>query len=210
MRRPTAKDAGSPNRRPSPSCDGRLANTDGSRVTSWRSGIGCGHSSVAIQTYSPIGLWGQRADDGSRMSREAHVRFWESAGQRSPAPLAFLGFSYGFRPGRGPHDALDALVVGITSRKVNYILDADIRSFFASVSQEWLVRFPKHRIGDKRIIRLIQKWLRAGILEDGIVRWLTREPGKVQWPRRCLPASTCTTSWTCEANAGDGRRLPAT
>ena len=122
----------------------------------------------------------------------------------------FLGFSYGFRPGRRPHDALDALAVGITSRKVNYILDADIRSFFASVSQEWLVRFPKHRIGDKRIIRLIQKWLRAGILEDGIVRWLTREPGKVQWPRRCLPASTCTTSWTCEANAGDGRRLPAT
>ena len=81
----------------------------------------------------------------------------------------FLGFSYGFRPGRGPHDALDALVVGITKRKVNYILDADIRSFFDSVSQEWLVRFVEHRIGDKRIIRLIRKWLRAGILEDGTV-----------------------------------------
>jgi RNA-directed DNA polymerase len=81
----------------------------------------------------------------------------------------FLGLSYGFRPGRGPHDALDALVVGITSRKVNWILDADIQNFFGSVSREWLVRFLEHRIGDKRIIRLIQKWLQAGILEDGIV-----------------------------------------
>jgi group II intron reverse transcriptase/maturase len=81
----------------------------------------------------------------------------------------FLGFSYGFRPGRGPHDALDALVVGIDSRKVNYILDADIRSFFDEVSQEWLVRFLSHRIGDPRIIRLIQKWLKAGVLEDGVV-----------------------------------------
>ena len=81
----------------------------------------------------------------------------------------FLGFSYGFRPGRGPHDASDALAVAITSRKVNYILDADVRDFFGSVSQEWLIRFLEHRIGDKRIIRLIRKWLRAGILEDGIV-----------------------------------------
>ena len=81
----------------------------------------------------------------------------------------FLGYSYGFRPKRGQHDALDALVVGITSRSVNFILDTDIRSFFDSVSQEWLVRFLEHRIGDKRIIRLIQKWLRAGFLEDGIV-----------------------------------------
>jgi RNA-directed DNA polymerase len=81
----------------------------------------------------------------------------------------FLGFSYGFRPGRGAHDALDALVVGITSRKVSYILDADIRSFFDEVSQEWLIRFVEHRIGDKRIVRLIHKWLKAGILEDGVV-----------------------------------------
>jgi RNA-directed DNA polymerase len=81
----------------------------------------------------------------------------------------FLGFSYGFRPGRGPHDALDALDVGINSRKVNWIVDADIQNCFGSVSQEWLVRFLEHRIGDKRIIRLIRKWLRAGILEDGIV-----------------------------------------
>jgi len=81
----------------------------------------------------------------------------------------FLGFSYGFRPGRGPHDALDALVVGIDNRKVNYILDADIRSFFDTVDQQWLVRFLEHRIGDKRIIRLAWRWLKAGILEDGAV-----------------------------------------
>ncbi len=81
----------------------------------------------------------------------------------------FLGFSYGFRPGRGAHDALDALVVAIESRKVNFIVDADIRSFFDTVSQQWLIRFVEHRIGDKRIIRLIQKWLKAGVLEDGVV-----------------------------------------
>jgi retron-type reverse transcriptase len=81
----------------------------------------------------------------------------------------FLGVSYGFRPGRGTHDALDALGVGIHSKKVSYILDADIRSFFDEINQEWLVRFLEHRIGDRRIIRLIQKWLKAGILEDGIV-----------------------------------------
>ena len=73
----------------------------------------------------------------------------------------FLGFSYGFRPRRSQHDALDALVVGISGRKVNFILDADIRSFFDSVDQRWLIRFMEHRIGDKRIVRLIRKWLSA-------------------------------------------------
>jgi RNA-directed DNA polymerase len=81
----------------------------------------------------------------------------------------FCGFSYGFRPGRGPHDALDALCVAIDQRKVNWIIDADIQNFFGAVSQTWLARFLEHRIGDKRIIRLIQKWLRAGILDDGVV-----------------------------------------
>ncbi len=81
----------------------------------------------------------------------------------------FLGFSYGFRPGRSQHDALDALIVGISNTKVNYILDADIRSFFDDVSQDWLIKFLNHRVGDRRIIRLIQKWLKAGILEDGAV-----------------------------------------
>jgi RNA-directed DNA polymerase len=81
----------------------------------------------------------------------------------------FLGFSYGFRPERGTHDALDALCVAIDRLKVNWVLDADIRSFFDEISQEWLIRFLEHRIGDPRIIRLIRKWLKAGVLEDGIV-----------------------------------------
>jgi RNA-directed DNA polymerase len=81
----------------------------------------------------------------------------------------FLGFSYGFRPKRSQHDALDALVVGISSKKVNYILDADIQGFFDAVSQSWLIRFLEHRIADPRTIRLTQKWLKAGILEDGVV-----------------------------------------
>ncbi len=79
----------------------------------------------------------------------------------------FLGFSYGFRPGRDPHQALDALTVGICDRKVNWVIDADIRSFFDTLEHEWLVRFVEHRIADKRVVRLIQKWLRAGVLEDG-------------------------------------------
>jgi RNA-directed DNA polymerase len=81
----------------------------------------------------------------------------------------FLGFSHGFRPGRGTHDALDALCVGIDRTRVSWILDADIRSFFDEVGQEWTIRFLKHRIGDPRIIRLIRKWLKAGVLEDGVV-----------------------------------------
>jgi group II intron reverse transcriptase/maturase len=80
----------------------------------------------------------------------------------------FLGFSYGFRPGRGTHDALDALWVGIMRRKVNWVLDADIRDCFGSFSHEWMVKFLQHRIGDRRILRLIKKWLRAGVLEDGV------------------------------------------
>jgi RNA-directed DNA polymerase len=90
----------------------------------------------------------------------------------------FLGFSYGFRPGRSAHDAMDALVVGIESRKVNFILDADIRSFFDTVDQEWLIRFVEHRVGDPRIIRLIRKWLKAGVLEDGVVSVSERGTGQ--------------------------------
>ena len=90
----------------------------------------------------------------------------------------FLGFSYGFRPKRSQHDALDALAVGICKTSVNWILDADIRSFFDSISQNWLVRFLEHRIGDKRIIRLVRKWLKAGVLEDG--EWSVSETGTPQ------------------------------
>jgi len=79
----------------------------------------------------------------------------------------FLGFSYGFRPGRSPHDALDALCVGIVGKKVNWVLDADIRGFFDTINHEWLVKFIEHRIADRRVVRLIQKWLRAGVSEDG-------------------------------------------
>jgi RNA-directed DNA polymerase len=80
----------------------------------------------------------------------------------------FVGFSYGFRSGRNPHNALDALYGGLTKRKVNYVLDADIREFFDTLDHQWLDRFIRHRIADKRILRLIQKWLKAGVLEEGI------------------------------------------
>jgi len=90
----------------------------------------------------------------------------------------FLGFSYGFRPGRGQHDALDALSVAISETRVNWILDADIRSFFDRLDQSWLVRFLEHRIGDERIIRLVRKWLKAGVLEDG--EWSVSEMGTPQ------------------------------
>jgi group II intron reverse transcriptase/maturase len=79
----------------------------------------------------------------------------------------FLGFSYGFRPGRSQHDALDALSVAITSKRVNWILDADIAGFFDAIDHEWLIKFLEHRVGDRRILRLIRKWLRAGVSEDG-------------------------------------------
>src|SRR5690606_37609914 len=81
----------------------------------------------------------------------------------------FVGFSYGFRPGRSQHNALDALSVGLERRKVNWVLDADIRGFFDAINHEWLVKFVEHRIGDKRVVRLIRKWLNAGVLEDGKV-----------------------------------------
>src|SRR6202022_865721 len=79
----------------------------------------------------------------------------------------FLGFSYGFRPGRSQHQALDALYTGLLTRKVNWVLDLDIKGFFDGLSHEWLVKFVEHRIADRRVVRLIQKWLNAGVLEDG-------------------------------------------
>ena len=90
----------------------------------------------------------------------------------------FLGFSYGFRPGRGQHDALDALSVAIGDTPVNWILDADIRSFFDEIDQKWLVRFLEHRVGDERVIRLVRKWLKAGVLEEG--QWSVSETGTPQ------------------------------
>jgi RNA-directed DNA polymerase len=92
--------------------------------------------------------------------------------------LDFLGFSYGFRPKRNPHQALDALYVGVMRRKVSWVLDADIRAFFDTLDHEWLVKFIEHRIADRRIVHLIQKWLKAGVLEDG--RRICSEVGTVQ------------------------------
>jgi len=90
----------------------------------------------------------------------------------------FLGFSYGFRPGRSQQDALDALWMGIVCKKVNWILDLDIRSFFDKLQHSWLVQFVEHRIGDRRVVRLIQKWLKAGVLEQG--QWSETKEGSPQ------------------------------
>jgi group II intron reverse transcriptase/maturase len=90
----------------------------------------------------------------------------------------FIGFSYGFRPGRSQHDALDALIVGIKSKAVNWILDLDIRSFFDSVSHEWLIKFLEHRIADPRVLQLIRNWLQAGVLEGEVI-W----PGEAGTPQ---------------------------
>jgi group II intron reverse transcriptase/maturase len=90
----------------------------------------------------------------------------------------FVGFSYGFRPGRSQHHALDALAFAIMCKKVNWVLDADIRGFFDTIDHGWLVKFLEHRVGDRRIVRLIQKWLAAGVLVDGI--WESTEEGTPQ------------------------------
>src|SRR5579872_3388467 len=90
----------------------------------------------------------------------------------------FRGFSYGFRPGRSPHQALDALSVGILRRRVNWILDADIRGFFDNMSHEWTMKFIEHRVADRRILRLIQKWLKAGVSEDD--QWSATKVGTPQ------------------------------
>ena len=90
----------------------------------------------------------------------------------------FLGFSYGFRPGRSPHQALDALALGIQRKRVNWVLDTDFREYFSSLDHQWLERFLEHRIADKRVLRLIQKWLAAGVIEDGA--WTAFEEGVPQ------------------------------
>ncbi len=90
----------------------------------------------------------------------------------------FLGFSYGFRPGCCQHDALDALAVALERKKVNYVLDADIRSFFDNLDKSWLLKFVEHRVADRRILRLIQKWLKAGVMEEG--KWSEPETGTPQ------------------------------
>ena len=90
----------------------------------------------------------------------------------------FLGFSYGFRPGRSPHHALDALAAGIVGKKVNWVLDADFSDYFSSLDHQWLEQFLEHRIADRRVLRLIQKWLAAGVIEKG--SWTAFEEGVPQ------------------------------
>jgi group II intron reverse transcriptase/maturase len=90
----------------------------------------------------------------------------------------FLGFSYGFRPGRSQHQALDALSYALTQKRVNYVLDADIRGFFDAISHAWMLKFVQHRVADRRILRLIQKWLKAGVMEEG--EWSETERGTPQ------------------------------
>src|SRR5205823_1002518 len=98
----------------------------------------------------------------------------------------FRGFSYGFRPRRGPHRALDALATGIMTKRVNWVLDADIRDFFGQLDRDWLGRFLRHRIADERVLRLIGKWLAAGVIEDG--QW----PGAGQGAREGAPVTPAT------------------
>ena len=104
----------------------------------------------------------------------------------------FLGFSYGFRPGRSQHDALDALSVALTSKRVNWVLDADIQGFFDAIDHEWLLKFLEHRIGDRRILRLIRKWLKAGVSEDG--EWSKTTVGAPQGAVMTPPTKVQTSS----------------
>lgn len=113
----------------------------------------------------------------------------------------FLGFSYGFRPKRSAHMALDALVVGLQHRKVNYVLDADIRGFFDTLDHGWLMQFIEHRIADRRVLRHIQKWLNAGVLEEG--QHTVPEEGTPQGA--CWRTSTCTTCLMSGPSNGEGR-----
>jgi RNA-directed DNA polymerase len=114
----------------------------------------------------------------------------------------FLGFSYGFRPGRSQHDALDALTVGIERKRVNWVLDADIRGFFDNLNHEWLVKFVQHRVADPRILRLIQKWLKAGVSEEGT--WSETKvgtpQGAVMTPRTQKITSNSSGGWSFGGN----------
>lgn len=165
-----------------------------------------GVDGVTWQEYE-TGLKGRLADLHSRVHRGAYraqpsrrVYIPKADGRQRPLGIAaledkivqqsvvtilnqiyevdFRGFSYGFRPGRSPHQALDALTVGIQRKRVNWVLDADIRGFFDNMSHEWTMKFIEHRVADRRILRLIQKWLKAGVSEDG--QWSETQVGTPQ------------------------------
>src|SRR5438876_2549121 len=113
-------------------------------------------------------------------------RPWKTKSSNTPWPTIlnqiyeedFLGFSYGFRPGRSQHKALDALSYALVKKKVNYVLDADIQGFFDNLDKAWMIKFVEHRVADQRILRLIQKWLKAGVMEEG--KWSDTETGTPQ------------------------------
>jgi RNA-directed DNA polymerase len=165
-----------------------------------------GVDGVTWQEYE-IGLEGRLADLHNRVHRGAYraqpsrrVYIPKADGRQRPLGIAaledkivqqavvtildqiyevdFKGFSYGFRPGRSPHQALDALTVGIQRKHVNWVLDADIRGFFDNMSHEWTMKFVEHRVADRRVLRLIQKWLKAGVSEDG--QWSESKVGTPQ------------------------------
>jgi retron-type reverse transcriptase len=122
----------------------------------------------------------------------------------------FVGFSYGFRPGRGQHDALDALAVGIGDRAVRWILDADIAGFFDNISHDWMMRFVEHRVGDRRVLRLIRGWLTAGVVEGGVRQRATKGTPKGRSSRRCWRTSIFITPTIYGRSSGGNamRRAP--
>src|SRR6266496_3553025 len=134
--------------------------------------------------------WQAYGQDLEANLQDLHARVHRGAYRARPSRrVDILGFSYGFRPGRSPHDALDALAVGIETRKVNWILDADIRGFYDVIDHGWMRKFVEHRIADKRVLRLIQKWLNAGVIEDRA--WSASEEGAPQGatatpPTQCI------------------------
>jgi hypothetical protein len=162
-----------------------------------------GVDGVTCQEYE-AGLEGRLADLHSRVHRGSYralpsrrVYIEKGDGRKRPLGIAaledkivqhavvtilnqiyeedFLGFSYGFRPGRSQHKALDALSYALVKRKANYVLDADIQGFFDNLDKAWMIKFVEHRVADRRILRLIQKWLKAGVMEDG--KWSDTETG---------------------------------
>ncbi len=128
---------------------------------------GAYRAKVVTRRYVPK-LDGEQRPIGIPVLEDKLVQHATTAVLNAIYEADFKGFSYGFRPGRNPHNALDAVSVGIHRRKVSWVLDADIRGFFDSIDHEWLIKFIKHRITDKRVIRHVLKWLKAGVLEEGV------------------------------------------